>query len=321
MDQVKFSNLTVWSMRETEITLLCISTIILVIGVLGNCLTIGIIVFEKKFHTPTYVAIACLSFSDMAALTFSFLFKCVHPFTTDSFGVLPTVAIACYHVSTCHVILFAILRYLIVAHPFWSRRRVRVKVILFTSLCLWLYGATYGFIHLVVLEKSSYKSVPIIADRILEIVVPLVLILVFHCLKIRHLKQSKSSVISNQAKRMFKVTSVIACTYFVTMTPLWTVVILIFTNVFGEETPGYMTYVFAVSVLIFLLNFVADPFIYFVFTPTFRKHILKYFKCLKSKTYNTDYYSAYTSVSNLQLESQNSQAKNIKEYLIKESQV
>lgn len=321
MDQVNF-NQTISSLYETELILLCVSTVIVVIGVLGNSLTIGLIVCEKKFHTPTYVAIACLSFSDMTALTFSYLFKCVYPFSMVSFVVLSGISISCLHVSTCHVVLFAILRYLIVAHPLWSRRHVRIKAVLITSLFLWMYGVTYGVFHLMVLEKSSSRSVTIAVDRTLEIIVPLAFILVFHCLKIRHLKRSETPLISRQANRMFKVTSVIACAYFVTMTPIWTVVILIALDTFGEEPPGYMSIIFTISVLIYLLNFVIDPFIYFVFTPKFRKQILIRCKCFKRDTSNNDgQHSAYTSMLQLHHNSQNSQLKNVEEHSIIESQM
>lgn len=288
--------------NDTKQVLFYISSVIVLIGVFGNSLTIGLIMFEKKFHTPTYVTIACLSCSDMMALTFSYLFRFVSPFNMVHSFVISGVAISCLHVSTCHVIMFAILRYLIVAHPLWSRKHVGIKAVLITSLCLWIYGVTYGIIHIRIFKKSNSKAVIVAIDRIFEIVVPLGLILTFHCLKLRHLKRSETRIISIQAKRMFRVISFIACTYFVTMTPIWTLVILRVTKVFDDDVPDYMCFTFAAAIVIYLLNFVIDPFIYFVFSPTFRKQIIRYSKCSNRYMYNTNtsHQSAYTSVSQLQ---------------------
>lgn len=276
------------SVHETGDILFYISTVIFVVGILGNTLTIGLVLYEKKFHTPTFTAIACLSISDLIALILSYMAKCIFPFSKYPVITLSRVALSCLHVSTCHVIMFAILRYLIIAYPLWSRRHLRVKVVLITSLLLWMYGATYGVIHKVMVENTySGKIIVFIVDRFLEIVVPLVLILIFHCLKIRHIKRCDSQVISIQSKRMFKMTSVIACAYFVTMMPIWIVCVLIGTNTFRGQLPSNMYAVFVASVLIHLLNFVIDPFIYFIFTPIFRKQIMKYCKCSDGKTYDS----------------------------------
>lgn len=294
-----YFNITSPATVEEQICILFLLSVVLTTGIIGNTLTIYFVITGKEFHTPTYITICCLSFADLMALSFNYTCILVYPVRVSEimphktfmfiYLIVSALAVSSLHVVTCHVIMFAVVRYLILVYPFWSRRYVTIKAIFITSICLWIYGAIYATCHIFIFEQpianSFYVSTRyfVIIDRIVEIVLPLILVPFFHCMKIRHLRKSPTGILSNQAKRMLKVTSVIACSYFVTMIPMWTMILLITLNTHMEHISVYMI---GLSCIIYLLNFVINPLIYFLFTPIFRTRfiILWNFSLIKQTT-------------------------------------
>lgn len=61
--QLKFSE------TSFEITFTCVSFTIAFFGCIGNLVTIGKIVHDLKYHTPTFAAIGVLALADFISLT------------------------------------------------------------------------------------------------------------------------------------------------------------------------------------------------------------------------------------------------------------
>jgi uncharacterized YccA/Bax inhibitor family protein len=51
----------------TTMVIFILGTLLYFSGVIGNLITVLIIVFTKRLHSPTYVTIACLAVSDVMA--------------------------------------------------------------------------------------------------------------------------------------------------------------------------------------------------------------------------------------------------------------
>eukprot|EP00105_Crassostrea_gigas_P039533 XP_019923681.1 PREDICTED: somatostatin-like receptor F_48D10.1 [Crassostrea gigas] len=131
-----------------------ICAVIAVLGGIGNIVTIVIISYQSKLHTPTFVVIKCLAVSDFFGLfTFSFqYFTNVLTFlrrqnTSTYANLFEIIVNAVYLNSTSHVLLLCAVRYLLVVHPLDSRRYLTVTVVSLGSLTSWILSFVFAVIY------------------------------------------------------------------------------------------------------------------------------------------------------------------------------
>lgn len=131
-----------------------ICAVIAVLGGIGNIVTIVIISYQSKLHTPTFVVIKCLAVSDFFGLfTFSFqYFTSVLTFlrrqnTSTYANLFEIIVNAVYLNSPSHVLLLCAVRYLLVVHPLDSRRYLTVTVVSLGSLTSWILSFVFAVIY------------------------------------------------------------------------------------------------------------------------------------------------------------------------------
>lgn len=131
-----------------------ICAVIAVLGGIGNIVTIVIISYQSKLHTPTFVVIKCLAVSDFFGLfTFSFqYFTNVLTFlrrqnTSTYANLFEIIVNAVYLNSPSHVLLLCAVRYLLVVQPLDSRRYLTVTVVSLGSLTSWILSFVFAVIY------------------------------------------------------------------------------------------------------------------------------------------------------------------------------
>ena len=185
-----------------NIALMIIGALIILLGVIGNSVTIVVVRLRSEFHTATYTTIALLAFVDLLAtclrgLNVVDILHILQSFhwilsRTSTNGLL-TGAFITYVCSCVHVVILARLRYKLLAYPI-EGMTISARNIVYQSLTAWgvscILGVPYGFS----LFNTDYYQ-----DRIVEIIVgnaicfcTVVPIVVFHVLKIRKLRGSIS---------------------------------------------------------------------------------------------------------------------------------
>lgn len=182
-----------------------ICAVIAVLGGIGNIVTIVIISYQSKLHTPTFVVIKCLAVSDFFGLiTVSFqYFTNVWTFlrrpNTSSYANLFEIIVnAVYLNSPSHVLLLCAVRYLLVVHPLDSRRYLTVTVVSLGSLTSWILSFVFAVIYVSVYSAFGVKDQNIglaleMASTIIVIlylVLSVIIIISMHLKKMAAIKKS-----------------------------------------------------------------------------------------------------------------------------------
>lgn len=198
------------SFSETtfDIAFTCVTFTIAFFGVVGNLATIGKIVRDPKYHTPTFAAIGLLALADFLSVTyFSFLNLTNIVILWREFYEIQTISV---YSSYSHVCLLSAVRYLITVHPLQSRQYLTVTAVCLCSLTLWISsGITVILkqqIH-IKLKTQDLEGSNIffsISDIIIFLIVCSIIIML-HVIKIRTLRSSMS--VTDQAQRRMNMLS------------------------------------------------------------------------------------------------------------------
>lgn len=171
----------------------CVTFTIAFFGFVGNLATIGKIVRDPKFHTPTFAAIGYLALADFfAGIILSLVRFTTCPylevFTCKTF----TVSLF-YYSSFGHLLLLVTLRYLITVRPLISRRHLTVKVVSWCSLSVWFLSALLGVITHYVMANIDTYSLTTIIRVIINLVVLCAVCSTMISLHIRKIKALQNS--------------------------------------------------------------------------------------------------------------------------------
>lgn len=184
-----------------------ICAVIAVLGGIGNIVTIVIISYQPKLHTPTFIVIKCLAVSDFfGIITVSF-----HYFTnvltllrrhnastyTNLFDIIVNTI---YLSSPSHVLLLCAVRYLLVVHPLHSRRYLTVTVASLGSLTSWILSFVFAVIYVSLYSSFGVKDQNIglaleMASTIIVIiylVIAVIIIISMHFKKMAAIKKSST---------------------------------------------------------------------------------------------------------------------------------
>lgn len=253
--------------------------VIVMLGLLGNLLTICKIVLDKSLHTPTYTAIGFLAFSDIMSLIFSALswFTNIRTYliathyhdqtflnTQDMFYILELMV---YHVSLCQIILLVVLRFGLTVNPIECKIHASTSLILIASAAIWIYNACVWFTFRVVFKTLvrqnrnqflKWATIVEVSVRCLAMLVTLSIMAILHYLKMRAIKTS--SVKCNVKRRMNQIVAII-----VVILAFYGISYLLATIVMFVSDRTVTAYFSTFHQIIGFVHFSSNPFVYFIF--------------------------------------------------------
>jgi hypothetical protein len=259
-----------------------ISTILLVMGVVGNAIVIIAVSTRKVLHTPTFSAIACLSVADLLCLCSRYVHTIndMHSVMgNQGWYMYSIVTFYFLHSANFHIVLLAYLRYAFLAKPLQSLN-ITTKSVLKMSGGVWLVGilvgSLYGFGTMYLEGYSTYLSFVFeITFGIYITFVPFLLIVVLHVLKIVKLRQMRYlsqeqplSITSKMSAMLF----ILIVTYILSTIPVIVNMILHLVCFLIDFRVTQCQFFFSyynisVTALFLLLNNALNPLIYFFFSP------------------------------------------------------
>lgn len=175
---------------------------IVLLGSLGNFITILYVTFTKQLHTPTFLAIGSLAITDLIVCMMSLIFMLpvVKPdfFHSGLQSVLCIILSIAMVKSSCDVVFLFSLRYALIVHPLNCRQYLTNSFVISASLTFWGYSLIISVLVLLIqssiynMNMDNYENHLIgTAISILIItVLPVTIISVLHCLKMRKLRST-----------------------------------------------------------------------------------------------------------------------------------
>ncbi|XP_048742141.1 type-1 angiotensin II receptor A-like [Ostrea edulis] len=262
------------SLQGLAVFILLIGTI----GLIGNAITVVKILFDKKFHKPTYAAIGCLAVPDFCMIIVSYLagftnidsylrfnFPC-EQYLISMCDLFDGVFYLAYFSSLGHVICLFTVRYLLTVHPLQSRKHVTASVVTGSSGMMWCISFVLSITAVSIIKLNVHLTTDesYFAMAILRAVVgfiPVCIIVTLHCLKLKTLRNS--SVRTGIRNRMNLVIAVILLVFtsyqiFVIFFPILWVLDMTFNLEKSAENTFY-----TVMELFGFLHFSCNPYIYF----------------------------------------------------------
>lgn len=231
---------------------------IVLLGFLGNFITILYVICSKQLHTPTFLAICTLAITDFIVCMLSLinLFAGKNDFYLRNLLFVTQIILFIAMVkSSCDVVFLFSLRYVLIVHPLKCRQYLTNSFVISASLAFWGYGfialvlvqlIQYFIYNLNMSEHESYFTGTAISILIIT-VLPVAIISVLHCLKVRKLRST--TVNTAMTRRMSGII----------------IIFVVLTVVFG------ILLNFMIDAYIIGLMHSIHPFIFFIFHAPYRK--------------------------------------------------
>lgn len=232
-------------------------------GVIGNLATIGKIVHDSKFHTPTFAAIGLLALADFLSVTVT-----IFGALTNVYQLFPdiNVIIGSFTLNSYfHVCLLSVVLYLITVYPLQSRQHLNVTEVCWCSLTILVTSViARAFISLA--TQKNILTIFIICNVIVLLFVFLIIVLL-HVKKVRILQSSFSGTEQSQ-RRMNTVVMVIICIFVLfRLTDLVVDInfhIMFTSQQYSEEKIKILIRMGYICYLIRCLSFSCNPYILFL---------------------------------------------------------
>ncbi|XP_062584757.1 melanocyte-stimulating hormone receptor-like [Saccostrea cucullata] len=227
-----FDSQNIYSTSEAfEKTIVVLTLIIGLLGFVGNIVTICMISFHKKFHTPTFVAIGCLSLPDTLNIIVIFLTKFSNLY--DYVAIQDIVYKKRFwnmtflflwelikNSSNSHIVYLSMIRYLLTIHPLESKIRLTASIVLACSVMIWIYSSLFlAFILIFILRYfNNYTKKYTVLRYTFDIIhvlwglFSLCAIIIMH---IKKMKVLKNSAVKNCVHRRMNVIIFIILSVFV----------------------------------------------------------------------------------------------------------
>ncbi|XP_063416009.1 melanocyte-stimulating hormone receptor-like [Mytilus trossulus] len=192
-----------WNLEIVE----WIKLTIMLTGVIGNGLTFLVIIVNKSLHSVTFATICLIAVADFLYCFSAILWEvfiigfmniehnfrnyvqCIsfiwYKIITKFFGYLLDIS---YLVSVWLVATLSIFRYIIIAHPLKSKLILKKCVVVLTFVIVWLI-AIVGTIWKNVIALNNSVSTIVLFMEIYS--VPLIIIIIFHTLKLVSMKRNQ----------------------------------------------------------------------------------------------------------------------------------
>lgn len=247
-----------------EITFTCVIFTIAFFGAIGNLAAIGKIIYDPKYHTPTFAVIGQLALADFLSVTcvsFGFMTNIMQVW---SFFVF--IWNAAVFSSYFHVCLLSGVRYLITVYPLQSRQHLTVTAVCLCSLTIWITSGVAGAVVIILLKLNVTYVIQIcmtIIDVVLLLTVCIIMIFL-HVKKIRTL-QNSLSVTEQSQRRMNVVVTVIICIFALLQLMIISgdILIILSFQLLSDEIYNFLIYLRYCTIFLGCLNFSCNPYILF----------------------------------------------------------
>ena len=261
-----------------------LKVVMLTFGFFGNGATTFIIIVKKDLHNITFATICAIALSDffycfcgvlwgffyyayMDPNDFRVLQACVSEFFNKYLKTFLAFMITSAYTSCgLFIAVLSILRYIIIVHPFRSHTILTKKVIIVTFVSVYGVSIVYAILQSTKVIENSKISRPI--DTVLSYLIPLIVMIVFHTLKLSKLKKSKFQNTRKKARKMELVVILVVMSYLLLLLP-WHIVSIGYE--FGILKPSYS--VVTASALLLQLNNCINPVFYAFLSPLVRKNL------------------------------------------------
>ncbi|XP_061182566.1 uncharacterized protein LOC133190899 [Saccostrea echinata] len=258
---------------------------ITVIGIVGNVLTLVKITWDKKFQGTVFVVIRTIIFTDIVNLIL-YLVHAGFKFGNFRLEEVPcaTFLVVFYgvaHASAAHVVFLFGLRCYMVSEPM-KFNQLRKRTIIVSSAAIWVLSILFSTFYFVLRYKAGIQtpSYVIIVFRVYLIIVPVLLIIIFHVKKIHLLKHTLSKHnIEHNIIKMSLVTSLILIVY---MSSAFLFLVCYILSLYKSKIIEEQFLL--VAQLAWLLNAVMSPFIYVVSALCFHKCFKYWIRAFQSIT-------------------------------------
>ncbi|XP_062615304.1 neuromedin-U receptor 2-like [Saccostrea cucullata] len=205
--------------------------IILILGFVGNVVTICTVLCYKKFHTPTFIAIGCLAFFDTLNIIsgflqhFSTLATYLHnqhvvfdrPFLVMTFYLLREIIFTC---SCSYIVFLSMIRYLFIVHPLQSKIRLSASIVMAMSAMIWIFFSLFSAFKVILIttitkDLSFQNKIMHLNSLIMYTLCGLLSICAIIIIHIKKVKALKNSFVANNIHRRMNVTISIILSVFI----------------------------------------------------------------------------------------------------------
>lgn len=273
----------------TTIVLSCLGAF----GLMANALLIYSVLRQPSLRrSPTYVTLVSLASSDFLSL-FALLSFLLIVSTSKLNPALCTLmmytGLSAVCSSTHHLVLFSVLRYIILARPFFAMKHLTVNASVLTCAAVWILALAFGVpaifeIDMLPFNTSSNNTIElclfdmasnsfVVSSIVVVVFIPYLLILAFHIAKVCQLRkrsiQPENGLAGVQVS--VKIVTGILIAFGVTSIPntiYWTILPAPRDLSLDEVTLGY-----SFSTVCFINNAI-NPFFYFFFSKNATRNIL-----------------------------------------------
>lgn len=174
----------------------------MIAGIIANITVLIIIIKDRKLHTPTYVAIACLALSDATFLASNVIgaievvvrsLMCAFPLSYTG-PLLASIKGLCWFSANTHICVIACVRYILLLYPLKGHIYLTNRRVLVSSACIWILGITIWMaVYALVKRGRMNTSESLIFVNVVWSIVyltPLIVTFILHCQKLRHVRRS-----------------------------------------------------------------------------------------------------------------------------------
>ncbi|XP_062606196.1 galanin receptor type 1-like [Saccostrea cucullata] len=250
--------------------------LMLSLGFIGNGLAFCVICKNTNLHSKSFAIIAVLALSDgtyclggvlwgllyyayMDPSNFRNLQNCVGDFSyTYIKNFIACVMSAAYVASGFFIATLSVFRYMVIARPSKSDRILKKASVIFTIITVYILSIVIAAVKTFYSDKHK-KKINKILDFVLSYLIPLMIMIVFHVIKISIVKSEKTGRLNPSLRKLDQICLAIILTFFILPLP-WHLLALLYE--FGVIDPAYMAV--TISAFLLQLNNCINP-IFYVF--------------------------------------------------------
>ncbi|XP_048741203.2 type-1 angiotensin II receptor-like [Ostrea edulis] len=272
---------TLDNFRSASSEIIAVTTLVIgTLGLVGNLFTILKITIDKKFHTPTFAVIGCLSFADFLSIVRCYV---VYFTTLPSLGhgvqvstMLFMAFEASYFSSLGHMMLLSVVRYLMTVHPLQSRSHLTTLVVILWSVMVWILSlllSSFEALYITILLAGQIENLSTILNwsvnirSLFQVLFPFCTIITLHCLKMKYLRSSQ--VRTNTRRKMNLIITVILSVFLTSQSFIMVLNLMELLRSHGifksyVRILEFLKYFIDLTILLQFVHFSCNPYIYFL---------------------------------------------------------
>lgn len=266
-----------------------VAPVLTIFGIIVNVVALVKIMLDKRLHTPTYLVVGALIVGDLASVGLHLIHQMLHLSsemdTNKTERIFMIFSYGTTHVSASHVVFLLGLRYYSVVRPI-RYDLLSHKDLIKISCGLWIASICFACIYYIFrFETSASLPVVVFMFRGYLLCLPIAFIIYFHFKKIKELKKSTRTLISESFKEqrtsrvkdqiqvMSKMIVVIVVVFTISATLYPMAFSLIYFGVCCTEIQC-IGMIFAARIA-WLVKYSVNPIIYLLFSKSVYKRIKK----------------------------------------------